>query len=104
MEFSIEEKKAIVVLVCQISSTDCMVSSEEISFLDKISNALSISENEREEAVWMTTKEAQEVAKTMSIEKRQFLFDTLSEQVKVDGAIDNEEQKRIGYLCDFIGL
>lgn len=95
MDFTSLEKQAAIVLVCQLSTTDSTVSESEIDFLEQVCDALSVTERERDEAVYMDASQAMEVASGMDLEKRQLLYNTLAAQIGVDGDLDSEEFERL---------
>ena len=104
MEFTSEEKQAVISLMCGIIEADGWIDDEEIEFAQDVLDAIECTEEDFELGQDMPLLPALVILKRMSDEQKGVVSDVITATIVADRIITTEEAVIFDYVSELTGI
>ena len=104
MEFTAEEKQAVISLMCGIIEADGWIDDEEIEFAEDVLDAIECTEEDFELGQDMPLLPALVILKNMTDEQKGVVSDVITATIVADRIITTEEAVIFDYVTELTGI
>ena len=104
MEFTAEEKQAVISLMCGIIETDGWIDDEEIEFAQDVLDAIECTEDDFELGQDMPLLPALVIVKNMTDEQKGVVSDVITATIVADRIVTAEEAVIFDYVTELTGI
>ena len=104
MEFTAEEKQAVISLMCGIIEADGWIDDEEIEFAQDVLDAIECTEDDFELGQDMPLLPALVIVKNMTDEQKGIVSDVITATIVADRIITAEEAVIFDYVTELTGI